>query len=181
MEGLASLLKLFFEKGSWLAGIALVGVATAILRWFGFFEDVNKDALYATYLVSAVCGSVYLTGGVAALVEYFRDERKDKKKRDALRKKAVENFLNLPPSYRNSIIWMYVFDRRSISVDGSVDELEILAQQGYLDRDFPDEYHVVKTYTVPDEIWDKLRKVDREPLKRHLREDRPPWEDSGRI
>ena len=181
MEGLASLLKLLFEKGSWLAGVALVGIATAGLRWLDFFDDANKDAVYLLYLVSAICASVYVSGGIAAVVERRRKKRKETSKRAELRKKAVENFPTLPPEYQRTLVWMYVFDRRTVSVDGESGILDTLAYQGYLERDFPDEYHVIKTYNVPDEIWALLQRVDKLELKRHFRENEPPWIGSGRI
>ncbi|MEQ1577960.1 MAG: hypothetical protein ABL894_09925 [Hyphomicrobium sp.] len=179
MENLAELLKLLFEKGSWLAGVALVGLAITIARWLGFLDDVDKNALHAVYLVSAVCASVLLTGGVVSLWKHLKDKRKENGKLQEIRKKAVANFPTLPPDYLKSLAWMYAFNRRTVSVDIYAEVLETLSQQGYLERDFPEEYHVVKTYTVTDEIWAELEKADRTELKRNFRENEPPWLDAS--
>ena len=178
---LAGLLKLFFEKASWLVGICLLGIAVALLRWAGYFGDADKNGVYLVYLVSAACGFVCMTGAVAALVEHLKEKLKKKKAHERLRKTAVENFATLEERYRNCIVWMYAFDRKTVSVSNVVDHLETLADQGFLDRQFPDDYHVIRWFTVPDDLWKKFDGIDREKLKRHLEEDRPPWSYSYRI
>lgn len=181
MEHLANLLKLVLERGSWIAAVALAGLALAVGRQYGYLLDMDKTLVHGMYLAAGICGFVLLTGTVTSSYKNQSQKLSKLRTRAAVQKKALENLPTLPHEYKHALVWMYVFNKRRISEQGNTSTLDTLYEQGYVDKDFPDAYHVVKTYTVTDEVWSALQKIDKSKLRERLDENTPPWRDSWRI
>lgn len=177
MEHLAEFLKLIFEKGSWLAAVALVAIALAVARYYGYLADADTDTVFLVYLAGAICGGVLLTGGVVAGFKFIRKRSKAASAKRRLRMSAVRNLETLPFEYQKVLLWLVSNDIQRLSEDGDTSTLDTFAAQGYLEReDDPDNFNVIRTYRVTDEIWAELKGLDLTEIKGRLPKE-PPWRD----
>lgn len=177
MKDVAEILKLLMEKSNLLAAGGLVAAGLFFVRWLDYAANANGDFVFVIYIVGGFCAAILVTGGVKAVFDKWQAKRKQANKREEIRKKALENMASLPDVYQRALVWMYVFDRRRVSEEGSTNILDTLFEQGYLDKDFPDEYHSIKTYTVRNEIWEFLQKLNKDEVRSNFDMHTPPWRE----
>lgn len=176
MEHLAGLLKLLFERGSWLAGVAIVGLSLAVARAYGQFADADKQTVDLVYLISAICFAVLAVGGALTLIQRIWRNWSANDERRKLEESAVRNLPNLPPEYLRILGWLFVRDKKEVAEEYSIAKLETLAEQGYLIKEFPDKYYSIRHYKFTPAVWAAMEaRYQREKLKPLLREEIPPW------
>lgn len=184
MEPFAALLKHLLEKSNLLVGLALTAIVVAVLRFFGQLQSIDAKLIDALYVAGILAGLILVTGAITSGLAKIRSGLSKRRKRSAVKARAIDRFVSIPVPHKRSLLWMFVFDQQQVSVQGGNDMLDALWEAGYLEKDFPDEFHELKTYRMTDEMWMKLQTIpqqQRDEMKMQLREENPPWLESWRI
>ena len=161
-------LKTISAKSSVIWGVALA----SIILWVGdkYIAPLDLPTGYGWVLpvVTVVSWCIIFTGMACQAWGRIANRRE----RRALRKIAVRSIRSLPREYQQTLLWMLNKEMRFVAVDSGTEPFGTLYHEGYLDKEGPNKYRRIETYTIPDEIWHELKKID---ISRINFPANPPW------